>query len=276
MTGIIDVGGGLRGIYGTGVFDFCLDNNISFDYCMGVSAGSANLASFLAGQRDRNRVFYMEYSFRKDYMSLQNVFHCGSFFNLDYIYDSLSNADGENPLNFKKIMNNKSIMKVVSTDAQTGEAVYFDKSDMKQDDYNILKASCAIPLVCKPLSFEGKLYYDGGVADPVPLNKAFSDGCEKVFIILTRPVEYLKNQQMDSVGAKLLEKKYPKIAEGLLLRYDRYNRGVALARRMEKEGKAVIIAPDDCCGVDTLSRTKDGLGRLYQKGYYDAKRIFAK
>lgn len=47
LIGVIDVGGGLRGIYGAGVFDFCLDNNINFDYGIGVSAGSANIASFL-------------------------------------------------------------------------------------------------------------------------------------------------------------------------------------------------------------------------------------
>ena len=49
-TGIIDCGGGLRGIYGAGVFDYCLDNNISFDVVIGISAGSANLASFSSGQ----------------------------------------------------------------------------------------------------------------------------------------------------------------------------------------------------------------------------------
>ena len=50
LIGVIDVGGGLRGIYGAGVFDFCLDNNINFDYGIGVSAGSANIASILAKQ----------------------------------------------------------------------------------------------------------------------------------------------------------------------------------------------------------------------------------
>ena len=32
MTGIIDVGGGMRDIYGSGVLDYCLDNKINFDY----------------------------------------------------------------------------------------------------------------------------------------------------------------------------------------------------------------------------------------------------
>ena len=45
-TGIVDVGGGLRGIYAAGVFDYCLDRDIHFDLSIGVSAGSANVASW--------------------------------------------------------------------------------------------------------------------------------------------------------------------------------------------------------------------------------------
>ena len=44
-TGIIDVGGGLRGVYAAGIFDFCLDADIHFDLGIGVSAGSANALS---------------------------------------------------------------------------------------------------------------------------------------------------------------------------------------------------------------------------------------
>lgn len=47
MMGIVDVGGGMRGVFGCGVTDFLLDNDITFDYCLGVSAGSANLASYV-------------------------------------------------------------------------------------------------------------------------------------------------------------------------------------------------------------------------------------
>ncbi|MBQ1390429.1 MAG: patatin-like phospholipase family protein, partial [Firmicutes bacterium] len=51
MIGIVDVGGGTRGIYGAGIFDYCLDQGIRFDLVIGVSAGSANGASYIAGQR---------------------------------------------------------------------------------------------------------------------------------------------------------------------------------------------------------------------------------
>ena len=29
MTGIVDVGGGLRGIYGAGIFDYCMEQGLS-------------------------------------------------------------------------------------------------------------------------------------------------------------------------------------------------------------------------------------------------------
>lgn len=58
--GVVDVGGGLRGVYAAGTFDFCLAEGIRFDVCVGVSAGNANIASYAAGQRGRNYPFYTE------------------------------------------------------------------------------------------------------------------------------------------------------------------------------------------------------------------------
>lgn len=192
-NGIVDVGGGLRGIYAAGVLDYCMDQNIRFDFGIGVSAGSANLASYAAGQRGRNYQFYTEYAFRKEYMSLSNFIFKKSFVDMDYVYGTLCNADGENPLDYPALRDNPMEFFVVATDAFTGQAKYFDKSDIQQDDYNILKASFSIPFVCKPYTVQGKAYYDG----------------------------------------------------------------------------ALIVSPDDTCGIDTLKKNKESLKRLYEKGYKD-------
>ena len=90
MTGIIDVGGGLRGIYGAGVFDRCMTDGIRFDYVIGVSAGAANGAAYCAGQKGRNYLFYTEYALRREYMGLETLRETGSFIGLDYIYSDLS------------------------------------------------------------------------------------------------------------------------------------------------------------------------------------------
>ncbi|MEE1246661.1 MAG: patatin family protein, partial [Acutalibacteraceae bacterium] len=101
-TCVIDCGGGLRDIYGAGVFDYCMDNGITFDMCIGISAGSANIASFISGQRGRNYNFYHEYAFRKEYMSFENVIKKKFYLDLDYVYGKLSNSNGEDPFDYDK------------------------------------------------------------------------------------------------------------------------------------------------------------------------------
>ncbi len=145
--GIVDVGGGLRGIYAAGVLDYCMDQDIRFDIGIGVSAGSANLASYAAGQRGRNYQFYTEYAFRKQYMSLGNFITKRSYVDMDYVYGTLCNSDGENPLDYPALRDNPMEFYVVAADALTGEPKYFDKGDVRQDDYSIMKASSSIPFV---------------------------------------------------------------------------------------------------------------------------------
>ena len=116
--GVIDVGGGLRGIYGAGVLDRCLEEDLRFDLCIGVSAGSANMASYLAGQHGRNKPFYDEYSFRREYMSVHNLICKHSYLDLGYVYGTLSNAGGENPLDYAALARSPAELCVVAANAQ--------------------------------------------------------------------------------------------------------------------------------------------------------------
>ena len=133
----------------------------------GVSAGSANLISYAAGQRGRNYRFYMDYSQRREYMGVGDFLKSGSYINMDYMYSELSNAGGEDPLDYPAVRDNPMELYVVAADAETGEAHYFSKDDIAQDNYDILKASSSIPFVCRPYPVQGRLYYDGALGDPV-------------------------------------------------------------------------------------------------------------
>lgn len=272
-TGVVDVGGGLRGVYAAGVFDRCMEQEICFDLAIGVSAGSANVASYVAWQRGRNYPFYTDYPFRKDYMSLSNFIRKHSYLDLDYIYSTLSNSGGENPLDHRKFMESKTDFLAVATNAETGEAAYFDKKDVGLDDYSVLKASCAIPFVCHPYPVGNTAYFDGALGDTVPIEKAFSMGCDKVVLILTKPRDLVRTSKNDERLARLIRRKYPRSAEKLSRRAEQYNEGVAKAKEYEAQGRLLIVAPDDTCGVDTLTKNREALKRLYEKGREDAKTI---
>lgn len=271
--GIIDVGGGLRGIYGAGVLDRCMEEGVQFDCCIGVSAGSANMSSYVAGQHGRNKPFYLDYSFRREYMSVNNLVHKHSYLDLDYVYGALSNADGENPLDYPAVMASPAELVVVAADARTGKPVYFTKDALRQDDYRILMASCCIPVIGRPYYIDGVPYYDGGLADPVPLEKALALGCDHVAVILTKPIAPEQTGSRDKKIARLLRHRYPEAAQGLALRAERYNSSVRKALKLEQTGAACVIAPDSTEGMSTLTKDKQSLETMYRKGLQDADKL---
>ncbi|MBR5234268.1 MAG: patatin family protein [Clostridia bacterium] len=272
MTGLIDVGGGMRDIYGAGALDYFLDNNISFDVCIGVSAGSANIASFLAGQRGRTYSFYAEYAKRKEYMSFSNLFRNGSYFDLDYIYSFLSNEDGEYPIDFKTLSENTSAYYIVVTDAKTGEPVYLPKHIITKNNLWALKASCAMPVACQPISRDDGIYFDGGVSDPIPVQKALELGCDKVYVIIPRPATK-KNREFSSFMKPFLSK-YPHVLNLMKRRPEIYNNQLQTLEHYIKKGQVVLIAPDNDYDVNMMTRDSRKLDNFYKKGYDDAKKAF--
>ncbi len=276
MLGLIDVGGGLRGAYTAGIYDFLNDRGVQpFDYLLGVSAGSANLISYLARQRGRNHQFYTEYAFRKEYMSLENALKTGSYIGLDYIYTTLSGPGGEDPVDLKVFNADPARYEVVVTDAATGEPVYYGKEWMAQSNYDVIKASCAVPGAARPYSVNGRPGFDGGIADPVPYRRALEQGCDKLVVLLTRPADYIRPPLEHRDMMERVLRRWPNAYAALLRRPVRYNRDVEAVKELERQGKALLVAPTDIAGMSTLKRDKEAIERLYQMGYADAPRVLA-
>lgn len=271
--GVIDVGGGYRDIYGAGVLDVCMEENIVFDTCIGVSAGSGNLASYLSGQAGRSYTCYLDYVFRKEYMSLHNWIKKHNFTDTSYLYDTIWSSTGENPLDFDSLRVHPADFFVACCNAISGELMWFDKSHFKQDCYDVLKAACALPIINTPVTIAGKICLDGGMCDPVPVLKALEEGCDKLVVILTRPIDTFRRPRFDHFVARLIKKQFPKAAERIRTRSERYNAGVARAIRLQEEGRAIIVAPDNIDGLSTLTRDRKKLMELYEKGKKDAQKV---
>lgn len=208
-------------------------------------------------------------------MGFQSFLRNRSYLNLDYIYGTLSNSGGENPLDYQAIQKSPVELVMVACDARTGKARYFRKTDLKPDDYRVLMASSAIPFICRPYEVEGIPYNDGALGDPVPVEKAFEAGCERVVVILSKPRDTIRTPEKDPLFARLIQREYPLAANSLRRRAERYNEGVQRAMEYERQGRALILAPDDTCGVDTLTKDRAALRALYQKGQQDARSIGA-
>ena len=273
MTGFVDVGGGMRCVYSSGIYDRLMDEGIAPEYCIGVSAGAANLITYMANQRGRTLTFYTDYTKRREYMSLHNLLKTGSYIGLDYIYSGLSNQGCENPLDFESALRSPASFYAAVTRARDGKGMFFSKDDMALDDYTLLKATSCMPGVCRPVSMNGELYFDGGVAEPIPVEKAFDDGCDKVVLILTKPrSEYCTQLIASRVLAPKL-RRYPQVLSKMSSLHESCKQILTKIAEWEKEGKVLVVEPEDRFGMKTLTTDRETVMKMYEQGYRDAQRI---
>lgn len=264
-------GGGMRGVYTSGVLDYFMDSNIQFPYVIGVSAGACNACSYLSNQRGRNKIVNIEYVDDERYLSYKGLIKNKSIFGMDFILNEIPN--NLNPFDFETFLNSDTIFKVVTTDCRTGNALYFEKGDYKRDFFEIIRASISLPFVAPMVTVNNKNLLDGGIADSIPVKKAFDDGYDKAVIVLTRNRGYRKQPFKHRRIASIFYLKYPNIVNAIMNRYKIYNETMDYIEQLEKMGKAIIIRPTQPVNVSRIEKNKAKLNDLYDMGYNDTKEI---
>lgn len=268
-VGLVVEGGGMKCAYNAGILDAFLDAHITFDYCIGASAGSGNLASYLAGQKERNLRFFTDHIHSSNYFGFKSLLKTGDLFGLKYIYGDLTRADGEDPLDFPALMKNPTEYQVVVTNALTGKPEYFGREMMKQDDYRLIMASSAIPVVCHPVELNGTPYFDGGLTDAIPVRHALEQGCKKLVVILSKNREYVRKPQSMRPLYHRACRAYPNIVEAIDRRHMVYNANMKDVFSLEREGVAFVFAASEPLHVGTYTMKEEAERELYQLGLRD-------
>lgn len=265
-VGLVLEGGGTRAIYTSGVLDAFIKNEIRFPYVIGVSAGSCNGTSYLGGNYRRQHDITIDYVNDKRYMGIGSMLKNGMFLNLPWIFGELSYDLV--PLNHEQFESSGSQLVVVVTNAQTAQAEYYTVDNFREE-CNILAASCALPLATKGVEVNGNKYFDGGIVDSIPVARALEDGCDKAVVILTQHDGYVKRQPKGIEVINKALRRYPKLAEALANRHVMYNQQLELVRRLEAEGKVIVIQPKTPLNAGTLEKRIDKLEEIYRLGYDD-------
>ena len=267
--GLILEGGGMRGAYTGGVLEAFMEKNIKFPYVIGVSAGANNGANFVAEQKKRSKEIFTKYSVHKNFAGFKHWLKRDSYFNMDFLYDDLPN--NLLPFDYDTFKDQDTIFKVCATNATSGQAEYFKKSDYSNEDFmtKVLKASSSLPVISKPVSINGELYFDGGVTDSIPLEKSLEDGNIYNVIVLTRNSDYRKKEQLLGVYSRNYLKEYPKTLDALEKRHVRYNITLEKIKKLEEEGFVFVFRPIEEVKVGRLEKDPERLEELYNQGYYE-------
>lgn len=270
-AGLVLEGGGMKGIYTTGVLDYFMEKDLYFKNCYGVSAGACNLCSYISKQPKRQYRVSLDYLEDDNYCSMKSLIKTGDLFNVKMCYDTIPNK--LEPYDYKAAARYEGNAFAVVTNIETGKPEYLPMKEMHRDIIGV-RASASLPLVARIVTISGKHYLDGGLSDSIPIRKSISDGNHKNVVIMTKEVGYIRKPASKLAIYKIRYPKYPKIYELLKNRYITYNETVQFLEEKEKEGSVFVIRPQKASQVGRIEKDRAKLETLYEEGYNDAKRLY--
>ncbi|MBR1772018.1 MAG: patatin family protein [Lachnospiraceae bacterium] len=269
-AGLVLEGGGMRGVYTSGVLDLFLDKGLEFSHIYGVSAGACNLCSYVSKQRGRAYDVNVDYLDSKHYCSVASLLTTGNLFNVDMCYHTI--PEYLNPFDNETFMQYEGKAYAVVTNVETGQAEYLRLKNMDEDIIKV-QASSSLPLVANMVKIDGKLYLDGGLADSIPIQKSVLDGNRKHVVVLTKEVGY-RRKPIDKAQLALIKlryAKYPKVTEVIEHRHIAYNACLDYLERLEKKGQIFVIRPQAPSEVARIEHDQEKMKALYTQGYTEAE-----
>lgn len=270
-VGLVLEGGGMRGIYTSGVLDFFMENDIYLPYVIGVSAGACNASSYISRQKYRSKNINLKYIKDPRYLGIKNLIFEKSIFGIKFIYDEIPNK--LEPFDYEAFNNASEKFIIGTTNCNTGKTVYFEKNKCK-DIIKVIRASSSLPLIAPIVSINGEPYLDGGISDSIPIKKSIEDGYLKNIVVLTRPKGYRKGQTKFKKFIKFKYRKYPNLIKKIFNRYKEYNETLDYIETLEKRDEIIVIRPSMDLKVDRLEKRVEKLQELYDLGYKDAKKSY--
>lgn len=263
-TGLVLEGGGMRGVFTSGVLDAFMKHEVEFPYVVSVSAGACNGLSYISRQPRRARFSNIDMLQKYGYISLKSLLMQGSIFDPNILYERFPNEIV--PFDFDSYHHNPTIYEMVTTNCLTGRAEYLsDKDDVKRMTA-IVKASSSLPYVAQITYVDGIPMLDGGIVDSIPVVRAIDKGYSPNVVILTRNRGF-RSSEIDIKIPKLFYGEYPRLRVALSRRVEEYNKQLDLIERMEDWGEIICIRPERPMEVDRICRDVEKLERLYEEGF---------
>lgn len=262
--GLVMEGGAMRGLFTAGVIDVLMENQITFDGAIGVSAGAAFGCNFKSRQIGRVIRYNTKYCRDPRYGSFRSLIKTGEIYSKEFAYGELPNV--LDPFDTKAFSENPMEFYVVATNIETGLPVYHKCETGTGEDMDWIQASASMPLVSRPVEIGGKLLLDGGMSDSVPLAYFQSIGYQKNVVILTRPEDYRKKKNKLMPVIRVRMHQYPNMIETLAYRHIMYNDEIAYIRKQKELGNTFIIEPREALHIGPVEHNPKELLRVYETG----------
>nr|WP_314696488.1 patatin family protein [uncultured Prevotella sp.] len=267
-TGLILEGGGMRGVFTSGVLDAFMKYKLYFHYTVAVSAGACNGLSYASRQPRRARISNIDMLAKYNYIGLRHLVTQGCIFDPELLYHrfpyELIPFDYDE---YFRNCRNGYQFEIVVTNCQTGFAEYLEeKSGNSLRLNNLARASSSLPYVSKIINIDDKYFLDGGIVDSIPILRSIETGHTTNVVISTRNKGWRDNDS-DHKQPKFIYRNYPRLRVALSRRVEVYNRQLDLLDDLEEQGKVIVIRPQKPIVVGRMEKDIDKLENLYEEGF---------
>lgn len=264
-------GGGWRGVYTQGVIDELMIQGINLDCSAGVSAGALMSVNYLTGQIGRGPYITLKYRHDSRFVGWQAFRDNQGITGFKFMHEDV---DIIWPPNNDRYYRTDLRHVCVATDMHSGEARYFEKG-VDENWWSGVRAGATVPFLSKPVVLDGVPYLDGGVADPIPVMWALSQGYEKVLVVKTRVRGWRQKKDYSAALCNRLYHNYPRFNEELKHSSIRVNKTMDRIDRLEAEGRIFVICPSRQITIPVFSGNMERLGQLYELGREDTREAAA-
>ncbi|MCQ2191725.1 MAG: patatin family protein [Paludibacteraceae bacterium] len=263
-NGLVLEGGGLRGLFSSGVMDVMMENGIKPDGIIGVSAGATFGCNYKSNQPGRALRYNIDFKDDPRFMGFRTLLKTGDLVSNEFSYHILPRE--LDVFDNETYTNNPMEFYVVCTNVETGEAVY--KKIDTMDDHNLdwLRASASLPALSRPVKIDGYTLLDGGMADSIPLAYFQGKGYERNIVILTQPLGFRKKKPSIMPIMKFLLRKTPVVADALAKRHIMYNKELDYIAEQAKIGNTMLIYPDIELPIGRIEMNADKMRNVYNMG----------
>jgi len=269
-TGLVLEGGGMRGVFTSGVLDAFMKHDVWFRYVVAVSAGACNGMSYISKQPRRARISNIDFLARYNYIGVGKLVTQGSIFDQKLLYDRFPNE--LLPFDFDTFFANPATFECVCTDCLSGTAVYLSERSSRQRALDMVRASSSLPYLSKIVFVDGKPMLDGGIVDSIPVERAMRTGHPRNVVVVTRNKGYRASER-DHREPRIIYPRYPRLRVALSHRLAAYNRQLQLVDDLEAAGRITVIRPERPLEVGRICRDTDKLQRLYDEGFEMGERF---
>ena len=269
-TGLVLEGGGMRGVFTSGVLDAFMKHELYFPYIVAVSAGACNGLSYMSRQPRRARYSNIDMLQKYGYISLKSLLTHGSIFDPNILYERFPNEIV--PFDYNAYEHNPATYEMVTTNCLTGRAEYLSEKHDFRRMTAIARASSSLPYLSQITYVDGIPMLDGGIVDSIPVVRAIDKGYSPNVVIMTRNRGF-RSSEPDFKAPRLFYKQYPRLRVVLSHHVKAYNEQLDLIERMEDWGEVICIRPERPMEVDRICRDPEKLERLYEEGYHEGEQF---